>query len=94
MATYYSDLVNRRTCVYRAFDIDGQLLYVGISMNLSGRLDKHRRSAWWPEVDEIVVEWFDGREAAKVAEREAILTEEPIYNVAGRGHMPRIREVN
>lgn len=61
-------------------------------MNLDGRLTKHRSSAWWPQVFEVSVEWFEGREAAKAAERLAILDEDPIYNVT-RPVAVRIREV-
>lgn len=93
MARYYSDMVNRRTCVYRAYDVDGRLLYVGISMSLQGRLTKHRRAAWWPLTDEITVQWFDGREAAKSAERAAITNENPIYNLSRPGPSITIREV-
>lgn len=93
MATYYSDMVNRRTCVYRAYDVDGHLLYVGISMNPTGRFVSHQRAPWWPLTDEITVQWFDGREAAKSAERIAIREEAPIYNVARPSRTVRIREV-
>lgn len=93
MPTYYSDMVNRRTCVYRAYGADGRLLYVGISMNLDGRLTKHRRAAWWPSVVEITVQWFDGREAAKAAERLAILNEQPLHNVTRPNSTVRIREI-
>ena len=93
MARYYTDMMNHRTCVYRAYDVDGNLLYVGISMNLPARLECHRRKAWWPEVDEITVQWHDGREPAKAAERAAIRDEGPLYNIARPVAMPRIREV-
>lgn len=93
MAISYSDMVNRRTCVYRAYDADQRLLYVGISVNLDGRLSKHHSSAWWPAVVEIAVQWFEGREAAKAAERRAISEEHPIYNVSRPTRGPRIREV-
>lgn len=94
MATYYSDMVHRRTCVYRAYSESGELLYVGLSMNLEGRLSKHRSSAWWPEVGEITVEWFDGREPAKAAERRAITEESPRYNISRPGLGVRIRELH
>ena len=93
MAAYYSDMVNRRTCVYRAYDEDGDLLYVGISMNPDGRFAKHRSSAWWPEVDEITIQWFDGREPAKAVERRAIIEESPRYNITRPAAGPRIRVV-
>ena len=94
MARYYSDMVHRRTCVYRCYDAAERLLYVGISMSLEGRLTKHRRTAWWPEVAEITVQWFDGREAAKAAERAAIRDEAPLHNRARPAAMPIIREVS
>lgn len=93
MATYYSDMVNRRTCVYRCYDEDGELLYVGLSMNPDGRFAKHRSAGWWPQVVEITVTWYAGREAAKRAEREAITSESPVFNVARPIDLPRIRVV-
>lgn len=79
--TYYSDMVNRRTCVYRFFDENDRLLYVGLSMNFDGRLAKHRRKPWWPQVARTEIEWFDGRESAKTAEKIAIHHENPVYNI-------------
>lgn len=93
MARYYSDMVNRRTCVYRCYDATGVLLYVGISMHLDARLAKHRGRGWWPDVAEITVQWFDGREPAKAAERKAIAEEGPLHNIARPLSMPTIREV-
>lgn len=81
MARYYSDMVNQKTCVYRFYDAEGRLLYVGISLNLEGRLAKHRRREWWPEVVRCDVEWFEDRRGAKAAERAAIAEEDPIHNV-------------
>ena len=95
MAPYYSDMVNRRTCVYRAFAADDQLLYVGISMSPDGRFAKHAcYSPWWALADRIELTWFDGREAAKAEERYAIANEHPIYNQTGRSTGPRIVEVS
>lgn len=81
MARYYSDMVHRKTCVYRFYDSAEHLLYVGISMNLNSRLAKHQQRGWWPDVIRCDVEWFEGREAAKAAERRAIIKENPIHNV-------------
>lgn len=91
MARYYSDMVNMPTCVYRAYDKDGALLYVGISMNLESRLTKHRSSAWWPLTDEITIKWYGGREEAKAAEREAIRTEAPRFNLSRPGAFSGVR---
>src|SRR5699024_9013718 len=59
--TYYSDMVNRETCLYRFYDSAGRLLYVGITMDLSRRLAKHRQRDWWPDVAEADYEYFPGR---------------------------------
>lgn len=81
MAThYYSDMVDRKTCVYRAF-IGDRLAYVGLTLNPKGRFSAHSRKPWWREVTRVDLEWFDGREAAKEAERAAIRDESPLYNI-------------
>ena len=81
MATYWSDMYDQKTCLYRFFAADGRLLYVGISMNFRARLDKHRRRTWWPEVADQSLEWFPDRESAQRAERRAIHDENPAYNL-------------
>lgn len=82
MATYYSDIVNKRSCVYRLYDAAGDLLYIGISTNPLGRISQHRsKRPWGKEIVRDEVEWFDGREAAKDAERWAIHFENPRHNL-------------
>ena len=78
---YYSDMVRQPTCVYRFYDAEGVLLYVGLTMRFKERLSAHKRRDWWHLVSRCDVEWFDGREPAKTAEREAIATEDPTYNI-------------
>lgn len=71
-----------RTCaLYRFFDDDGVLLYVGITVNLQTRLRTHARKGWHTATRRITVDWFDTTEAARDAERHAIKTERPLYNV-------------
>lgn len=67
--------------LYRAFDSDGQLLYVGISGKWSERLHQHERdSAWMQLTDYVKIERFDTREEVAEAERFAVQTEKPVYN--------------
>lgn len=80
---FYSDTFNRPTCVYRFYDAADQLLYVGLSVNFKNRRNAHRRREWWPTVAREEVVWFDGREDAKAAEREALATESPLHNITG-----------
>jgi hypothetical protein len=74
-----------RTELYRHFDKRGNLLYVGISLTTVKRLGEHRTgSAWFRKVATITIQHFRTRKAALEAERIAIQTENPIYNVTGR----------
>lgn len=70
-----------RTALYRLFDTDDRLLYVGISSNPKERLKAHAADKpWWPEVASREIEWFPSREQAAAAEVAAIRTEQPIHN--------------
>lgn len=74
-----------RTALYRLFDAADRLLYVGISTQPTRRFGEHAHDhAWGQEVAQTTVEWFDNRETALVAEREAILGEDPPYNIRPR----------
>jgi predicted GIY-YIG superfamily endonuclease len=70
--------------VYRMWSGKGALLYVGVTGNLARRLDDHAEKRWYPLVRSITLEWFPGREAAEAAEAQAIMTEHPRVNIAGR----------
>lgn len=69
-----------RTALYRHFDADGQLLYVGITSDPRRRLSEHLKAAKWP-IASVDLEWFDNDLSAVRAERKAILTESPIHNI-------------
>ena len=68
--------------VYRFFDADDGLLYVGISDSLGTRFGAHRNTAWWPKAVRNTVQWYDTRAQALAAEYKAITTESPQYNIA------------
>lgn len=71
-----------QTALYRYWDTDSQLLYVGIASNPSQRLAEHRRSGapWVKFAAQTTQEWFPSRREAAAAERAAIETESPIFN--------------
>lgn len=88
-----------RTALYRAFDADEQLLYVGITDGVDTRFKAHQKSAeWWPLMVRRDIEWFDTRRDAMRAEATAIKTEGPLYNKQTYGPqfspywLPRDRE--
>lgn len=72
------------TTLYRFFDADDRLLYVGISLSVVERLRAHRSDKhWFPDLARATFENFDSRREAAAAELAAIKAEKPIYNVAG-----------
>lgn len=71
------------TALYRFFDADGDLLYVGIAMNPRSRFNGHASDKeWWPQVARKTVQWYPSRVLADAAETEAIALEKPRYNRA------------
>lgn len=73
---------SERTALYRYFDADDDLLYIGISIDPDGRLRAHRdnREPWVPAIATRTVEWLDSRSLALKAEEGAIKAERPRYN--------------
>lgn len=80
--------------LYRFYDEDGQLLYVGITRQLGVRWDTHaRESAWVRQATRATLEHFDSKTEALVAETAAIVEERPqwnrLHNEAVRPPLPR-----
>jgi hypothetical protein len=72
-------------CVYRHYDGDERLLYVGCTMEPVTRAQSHRHGSLFVEFIEITIElWYPDAETAFTAEREAIKTESPVFNTSGR----------
>lgn len=75
--------------LYRHYDKDNILLYIGISLHHIVRLSQHKgHSHWYSEITTTKIEKFDSREDVVKAERAAITNENPLYNV----HRPSIKE--
>jgi len=74
------------TDLYRYFDAEGQLLYVGISLSAVARAVQHKQTAaWWPLMANMQRETYPTRADAEQAERRAIRSERPIHNVVHNG---------
>ena len=69
--------------VYRFYDAEDRLLYVGVTSSLGVRFGAHSRRDWWSDVARNTVEWYDTRAEALAVEMRAIDTEAPLHNVAG-----------
>lgn len=69
-------------CLYKHYGQNGELLYVGISHDVWKRAVQHEgQSKWFSSVIRIDVEHFPNRDAAKEAEKAAVLSLKPQHNV-------------
>jgi hypothetical protein len=67
--------------VYRFYDGEGSLLYVGCTVRPAVRLRAHqRRQPWWDEVEDSEIIWYPDMDQAADAELRAIHSERPVYN--------------
>lgn len=81
------ELTSKLHSLYRFYDADGDLLYVGISATPQQRLVAHMFSrAWWPDIASITIEHYPSRSRLEYAEAMVINDEDPVYNVI-RGDM-------
>lgn len=72
-----------RTTLYRHYDKDGVLLYVGISLCQAMRLNQHSYDAeWFADIANVTLEQFPTRQEAEQAEIKAIQSEKPLHNKA------------
>lgn len=81
----YANAHNPTHVLYRFFSDSGDLLYVGITNNPGQRIKQHENGqSWWAQVVSAKMEHFSSREELAAAELQAIRTENPRYNVAGK----------
>lgn len=69
--------------LYRFFDSDDRLLYIGISLSAAKRAAEHRDSKqWWPDVARMNIEHLGAvpRSTAEHVEASAIRAERPLWN--------------
>lgn len=72
---------DERTCLYRHFNSNGELLYVGISLDFVRRLQQHMIGSCWSEdIFLVTVTWFSTLAEAIEAEKAAIVEERPKWN--------------
>lgn len=72
------------TALYRLFDADGELLYVGVARDYERRREHHaKHKSWWGDVADERLEFYPSRSEALAAERKAIRAEVPKHNVQG-----------
>jgi predicted GIY-YIG superfamily endonuclease len=75
-----------KTSLYRHFEKDGTLLYVGISLNHVVRLSQHKAaSSWFEKIATVTIEQFETRAEALQAETKAVVNEKPLHNIQKQG---------
>jgi excinuclease UvrABC nuclease subunit len=73
-----AELFNRPTHLYRFFDKDGRLFYIGVSLSAVIRLAQHvQGSHWVHHACQVIWETLPNRYAALKAEKDAIQAERP-----------------
>ena len=73
---------SRSVSLYRHFDEDDNLLYVGIAVSAPARLARHAGSSHWAyAIRRVSIEVFATRDLALLAERAAIKKERPAHNI-------------
>jgi predicted GIY-YIG superfamily endonuclease len=81
--------------LYPFYDHDEQLLYIGQTVSAPTRFKAHRDGKpWWHEVVYISLERFYSADELDIAEREAIKTEYPLYNIVHNDQERAIRHAS
>ena len=82
-----------KTQLYRHYDSNKKLLYVGVSLNAAARLAQHRDAApWFDAITDVKIETYPTREDALAAERRAIAEENPACNIQHRQTIKQIEK--
>lgn len=69
--------------LYRFFDAEGTLIYVGITNDLKRRCTEHRQKAWFTEVARVDATGCNTQAQASALESLVISEHAPLYNRAG-----------
>lgn len=86
-------MTSERTALYRIYDSDGLLLYIGISKDFGSRWKQEAKEfPWWAEMQRMTVDWISSRAQAEMAEEAAIRAEKPKYNKRHVSPGPRAAE--
>lgn len=68
--------------LYRCYNENGTLVYIGLSISVLNRLCQHKSySEWFHQTDTIKLERFKDINTLRKAEKKAIEKEKPIFNI-------------
>ncbi len=73
-----------KAVVYRHFNAEGRLLYIGSSRKPFTRMATHLKdAAWCEQIANVTFTWYETEAEAQEAEWDAIVAERPDHNVVG-----------
>jgi hypothetical protein len=78
--------------VYRLYDDDGVLLYVGCSLHALTRITHRHHKKWFRHIASMTCEHFTNHDQARRVECAAIASEHPRYNKYVGVRMQRRRD--
>jgi predicted GIY-YIG superfamily endonuclease len=82
---YMQELNKSPSALYRLYDSEDRLMYLGITMNPKRRFQQHGADKfWWHLVVRHEIEWHANRVLAAEAEHAAILSEKPVHDASYR----------
>lgn len=82
---------NGTTYLYRIYTADHELLYIGITDNITRRLGDHsKQQPWWATAHHYQLDAHPTRFAAETAERQTIRDEHPQHNIVGYTPQPTV----
>ena len=74
-----------RTALYRLYDADRILLYIGITKQPDKRFKQHAQNQnWWHLVVRSEIHWLDSRDEALAVEAKAVQAEKPRFDATHR----------
>ncbi len=80
--------------LYRFYDENGALLYVGITNSINRRFIQHAgEKPWWSDIVDCRIAFYPDRASLARAETDAIKYEGPRYNIRQETPVPRIRRI-
>jgi hypothetical protein len=72
--------------MYRVYDAEDRLIYVGATHHLPCRMGQHQNASWWHCLAaRIQWDFHPTKDAAFAAETVAIQEEQPAFNIRGAG---------
>ena len=69
--------------IYKAIDVDGNVLYVGQTIDIDSRMKTHSSSSdWWNKKKSILIAEIPNKTVMNIYEEYYINKLKPIYNIA------------